>query len=175
MEDLAKKAISGDSAAEKQLFEKLLVRFQYLAKLKIGEEHSQDLAQDACMTVFEKYKTEQFTVSFEAWANGVLRMKAGNYLQKKRRMAGREEDLEGFSDVGVAPADADLKRFLMECLRRLVDTGGQYAQVLKMAYEGHASGEICGALGITSSNYYVILSRGRSLLKGCLHEKGVAV
>jgi RNA polymerase sigma factor (sigma-70 family) len=174
MEELANKARSGDSAAEKQLFEKLLVRFQYLAKRKIGEEHSEDLAQEACMTVFEKYKDETFTVGFLPWAHGVLKMKIGNFLQKKQRMTGREQELnEEFSAAAPEEVDPILRRSLIDCMRELAKTGAQYARILNLSFQGFSTEDICVRLGIKANNYYVILNRGRSKLRLCLHGKGV--
>ena len=175
MEELANKAIAGDAAAEQQLFAKLLERFRYIAKLRIGEEHCDDLAQEAATTVFEKYKTENFSVSFQAWAHGVLRMKIGNQLQKKKRSIDREADMgEDFDPAQKAP-DSDLKRFLLDCLQQLIGVKREYARILNLAHHGFTTAEICERAGITANNYYVTLSRGRVMLKDCLETKGVAL
>jgi RNA polymerase sigma factor (sigma-70 family) len=174
MEALAEKARSGDAAAERELFGKLFDRFRYLAKLKIGEEHCEDLAQEACVTVFEKYRDESFTVGFLPWAHGVLKMKIGNYLQKKSRMSGREQELgEDMDFADSRTVDADLKRFLMECMKELVKVGGNYARILNFAYQGFSTTDICDRLGIRPNNYYVALSRGRTMLRECLEGKGI--
>jgi RNA polymerase sigma-70 factor, ECF subfamily len=174
MEELVKKARAGDSTAEKQLFEKLLVRFQYLAKLKIGENNSEDLAQEACITVFEKYKDESFTVGFLPWAHGVLKMKTGNYLQKKKRLADRQQEIGEDADfVDRDAVDPDLKRFLMECLSKLKKAGGNYARILNLSHQGFSTNDICDRLGIRANSYYVALSRGRVMLRDCLESKGV--
>lgn len=174
MEELARKAVSGDPAAERELFEQLLERFRYLAKRRIGEEDCEDLAQEACATVFEKYRQEQFTVGFLAWAHGVLRMKIGNYLQKKRRKGEREAELVEEVDTPSHRVDPTLKRHLLDCLHELIRAGGQYARILNLAHQGFATAEVCARVGITANNYYVTLSRGRSMLKDCLQRKGVS-
>lgn len=175
MDALAEKARAGDASAERQLFEKLHERFRYLAKRKVGEESCEDLAQEACATVFEKYRNETFTVGFLPWAHGVLRMKIGNYLQRKRRMAGREDELGEETDFRAGAAvDPDLKRFLLECLRELVRSARQYARILNLSYHGYGTEEICGRLGIKANHYYVALSRGRTRLQRCLQGKGVS-
>jgi RNA polymerase sigma factor (sigma-70 family) len=176
METLATKAIAGDAQAEKQLFEKLLVRFQYLAKLKVGEDNCYDLAQEACITVFEKYKQQTFTVSFTAWANGVLKMKIGNYLQRKDRQKTREAVInEEISPDPRVSTDPNLKRFVLDCLKALVKLGGNYARILNLSYHGFETAEICTKIGIKPNHYYVTLSRGRSQLKTCLEAKGVVL
>jgi RNA polymerase sigma factor (sigma-70 family) len=174
MEELARKAVSGDPAAERELFEQLLERFRYLAKRRVGEEDCEDLAQEACTTVFEKYRHEEFTVGFLAWAHGVLRMKIGNYLQKKRRTGEREAELDEDVDAPSHEVDATLKRHLLDCLRELIQAGGYYARILNLAHQGYQTAEICRRVGITANNYYVTLSRGRSMLRDCLQGKGVS-
>ncbi len=174
MEELAQKALAGNALAEKQLFEKLFDRFQYIAKLRIGEEQCEDLAQEACTTVFEKYKNESFTVGFLPWSHGVLKMKIGNYLQKKRRMVGREQELgDDVEFRSSGKVDPDLKRFLLECLRGMIKAGGNYARILNLSYQGYNTTDICDRIGVAPNSYYVALSRGRVLLRRCLEGKGV--
>ncbi|NIO21904.1 MAG: hypothetical protein GTN76_14535, partial [Candidatus Aenigmarchaeota archaeon] len=81
MDELLSKAREGDEKAERELFQYLFVRFKALAKRRIGEGEAEDIAQEACLTVLEKYKTQTFTKGFETWAYGVLKMKIGNYMQ----------------------------------------------------------------------------------------------
>ena len=90
MDQVVEKALSGDSAAEEQLFKDLLVRFRYLAALRVGEEDALEIAQQACITVYEKYKTETFTVSFQAWAAGVLKNTVLQSIRKESRRRARE-------------------------------------------------------------------------------------
>ncbi len=174
MDELVSKAIAGDVQSEKQLFDELLERFRYLAKRRVGEEHCDDLVQEACVTVFEKYKTEEFSISFIAWAHGVLRMKIGNHLQRKTRMQGRDFELNEETDMAAATreVDVDLKRFLLECLRRIIKTGGNYARILNLAHQGLTTEEICSRVGVKPNNYYVTLNRGRGMLKECMQGKG---
>jgi RNA polymerase sigma factor (sigma-70 family) len=174
MEDLVEKARAGDTAAESRLFAELSERFRTIAKLRIGEAHSEDLAQEACATVFEKYKTESFTIGFLPWAHGVLKMKIGNYLQKRNRWSERVQGIGDEVDVGVSTdVDPDLKRFLMDCLKEITGAGGNYARILNLSYQGFATGDICERLRISANNFYVALSRGRSILRRCLEAKGV--
>ena len=84
MKQLLERALVGDKEAEKELFQYLFVRFKLFAKQKgRGVQDAEDIAQEACVTILEKYKSQSFTAGFEAWAYGVLRMKIGNFLQKK--------------------------------------------------------------------------------------------
>ena len=176
MDELVDKARSGDPRAEKQLFDDLLVRFRYLTKRRVGEEFYEDIVQDSLGTIFQKYRTETFSVSFLAWSYGVLKMKIGNHLQSKKRHSGRQSELVDDTQVDFRSAiDPNLKRRLIECLREIASGARHFARVLNLSYQGYTTQEICDKLNMTSNHYYVSLSRGRSLLAGCLERKGASV
>jgi RNA polymerase sigma-70 factor (ECF subfamily) len=174
MDELLAKVKNGDRRAEQQIFQILLVRFELLAKRRVrNEDSARDIAQDACTTVLEKYKTEEFTTGFEAWAYGVLRMKIGNHIQK---MNAEREKMSIKFDIELAPGpsahiDSDLKMRLLVCLKEILEVNSKYARVLNLTYQGYKTDEICQRLGILAGNFYVTLNRGRSLLRHCL-EKG---
>ncbi|UCC43318.1 MAG: sigma-70 family RNA polymerase sigma factor, partial [Candidatus Zixiibacteriota bacterium] len=119
MQHLVIKAKQGDKAAERQLFESLSVRFVLLAKRRIGEEHCKDIAQEACITILEKLKTEAPEENFEAWAYKVLRNKIGNYLQsqnlRKKTML-QSEHIEDLDRPSTGEVDPVLRRRLLDCL-----------------------------------------------------------
>jgi len=173
-QQLIDKALQGDRAAENEILTHLRVRFSYLAKRRIGEADAEDIAQDACITVLEKYHTEMPPAGFEAWAYGVLRKKIGNYLQSREvrrrvNVSGREvADSPDLSDRAVDPA---LKMRLIRCLRDLVGSFPRYARVLNLTHLGYKTTEICTRMQIKPNNLYVMLNRGRHMLKDCV-EKG---
>ena len=175
MEELVQKAISGDKKAEKEIFDYLFVRFKYLAKRTVGESDSEDLAQEACMTILEKYKNEEFSVSFTAWAYGVLKMKIGNYLQSGRRRYDKEQSPDAGMEP-VAPAqDPTLKKTLVDCLKKISRSYIKYARALNLAYQGYNTEAACSKLKMNPNHYYVTLNRGRSLLKSCIEEGGISL
>ena len=172
MENLLKQAKAGDQAAENELFSRLLVRFRIFAKHRVMDSlDAEDLANDACLTVIQKYKDENITENIMAWSFGVLKMKIGNYLQKQR--VRKKTKYLDFQDEKNQPAsytefDPDLRIRMINCLKSLVSKYSKYARVLNLVYQGYGTQEIIGKLGITRNNLYVILNRGRSLLKSCL-------
>lgn len=171
MKQLVDRARNGDLEAERQLFEYLRVRFQVIAKRRVCEPaDAEDIAQDACLTVAEKYKGQQFSVGFEAWAYGVLKMKIGNYLQK-HKVRHREVVMACVgSTAGTAKETSDpyLRRRLIECLRQLIAINRNYARALNLVYQGYAAREACSRMNVTPNNFYVILNRGRSMYRACL-------
>jgi len=50
---IVKKAQNRDKSAETELFEKLFVRFSPIAKQRFKTDYSEDIAQDACLTILE--------------------------------------------------------------------------------------------------------------------------
>jgi len=173
--DLLALAISGDEAAENALFNTLQRRLRLLARRRLGDSHiAEDIAQEACLTVAQKYKTERYEIGFEEWAYGVLRMKIGNYLQKRnteRKIMSRSES-DRLTSRAELKADPILRRNLLKCLKKIVSVNKMYARALNLVYQGYKTSEICSRLKINSGNYYVVLSRGRSMLRTCL-ETGV--
>lgn len=177
MNHLVELARNGDGDAEGKFLKILFVRFVAIAKRRLGsQDDAEDVAQDACATVLAKYKVDLSIVNFEAWAYGVLRMKIGNYLQKKitRRecplLDSESHDMTGGSAQG---DDPELGLRLSDCVRKLIASFPRYARVLNLIHQGYKSDEICQKLRINPNNMYVILSRGRSMLKCCLETGGI--
>ena len=174
--DLYEKARNGDDAAENRLFEQLTVRFRYLATLKLGNEaDAEEIAQEALMVISKEYKEITIEISFAAWAYKVLENRILNFLRSKtvRQCSFEEKKRNGDSLNGHHP-EPNLKRRLLECLRQLSNSNSRYARILNLHYQGFTTNEICEKMEITSGNFYVILSRARSLLQECLDKGGIA-
>ena len=172
---LVKAAIEGDKGAEEALFSYLLVRFGLFARHRIRDRQAaEDVASKACTVILERYRQEAFSVSFESWSWGVLRMTIRSYFQQlgieKARMS-----YESLDDSGLAgePHDPTLVGQLLGCLRQLCGIDRRFARVLNLAYQGFKTDEICRRLDVSSNYYYVLLHRGRSFLKQCL-QSGIA-
>ena len=173
MEQLVEQAKNGDKQAEQEIFTKLLVRFRYFAKRRIGEADSEDLAQEACLTVLEKYKTEKIRVGFTPWAYGVLKMKIGNHLQRSKRRRGKEAAFdESLHSKNQEPGTPNFRRHLVECITEVSRSFPRYARILNLSHLGFRTTEVCDRLNITANHYYVSLNRGRAILKECLRQKG---
>jgi RNA polymerase sigma-70 factor (ECF subfamily) len=172
MNELLKNAIAGNKAAEEEIFHRLSARFGLFARQRMGDcEAAADVAQEACVTVLEKYKTETFTSGFEAWAYGVLRRKIRNYFSRlpRREVAVSPETFESLSGSGgTTPVDSELEQDLVRCLRRMLNVNSRYARILNLTYQGYKAEEISRRLGVSRNNLYVMLNRARSLLKACL-------
>jgi RNA polymerase sigma factor (sigma-70 family) len=167
LEHLASRSIAGDSCAEEVLFRKLYDRFLLIARRTVREESVEDIALDACIKVLEKYQTEHFTISFEAWARGVLRNTIGNYLQKEKTrgivMSMENEFARPIVQIR-KELDCELKLNLLSALKKVIRTNRRYARILVLIYQGYKVNEICPRLNITPDHCYVILNRARAML-----------
>ncbi len=179
MKLLLKRAKEGDKTAEREILQYLHVRFSLFATRRIRDkEAAEDVVQDSCMTVLEKYKAETFTVGFEEWAWGILGVNIKNYFRRISIENKRIDSAHLASDVhdlSTREVDPELEKSILDCLERIVGTNRRFAQVLSLVYQGYRTSEICKILEISESNYYVLLHRGRAMLKKCLGQAGYEV
>ena len=174
MNQLLDRARQGDKAAERQLFEFLLLRFRAFAKLKLNEDVADDIAHDACLTILEKVRSGFTPDDFDHWAHGVLRNKIGNYY-RHRDIQQRFEAGAGSTDQ--LPEDCRrqatplLRKNLLDCMRVLIKEFPVHARVLNLVYQGYDTVEISHRLKLKPGYVYSILSVGRRLLRECMREK----
>lgn len=126
------------------------------------------------MIISREYKTMTYTVSFSAWAYKVLVNRIMAYHQKKKVRTERLERIpenESIANPDSVNTDPDLKRCLLNCMKKICGVNTRYARILNLHYQGYGTEDICEKLGLTRTNYYTILSRARTMLVTCL-EKG---
>jgi RNA polymerase sigma factor (sigma-70 family) len=173
---LLHRAAGGDEDARNKLFQYLFVRFKIIAKRRIGTRDAEDIAQETCLTVLQKYQQETFTKSFEQWAYGVLKMKIGNYLQgelTKQKKTGPYDDRQPSFHPDKLSPNYDLPIRLLRCLRQIILRNPLYARVLNFVYQGYSTEEICRRLDINSNYLYVALNRARKMMRSCLEKNKV--
>lgn len=174
MDEIIERAKKGDKSAEQELFQLLRVRFAFLAKRRLGRDEAEDVAQDACVTVLQKYKLSAHPGNFEAWAYKILRNKIGNLLQhkvvEKDKLVSEEEPMR-LSEPSQQSADPLRMQKLVSCLREMIKTYPRYARVLNLVHLGYDCREISSLLQINPNNLYVILNRSRKILRDCISKK----
>jgi RNA polymerase sigma-70 factor (ECF subfamily) len=179
MKLLLQQAREGDKTAENEILRYLHVRFSLFAIRKIRDkEAAKDIVQDSCMTVLEKYKVETFTVGFEEWAWGVLSVNIKNYFRRISVESSRiasEQSADDLKNLSAKDVDPMLEMSILDCLERIVCTNHRFAQVLSLVHQGYRTSEICRMLNISESNCYVLLHRGRAMIKKCLGQAGYDV
>jgi RNA polymerase sigma factor (sigma-70 family) len=170
IDELYAATCTGEKRAESQLFERLSVRFSMIAHLKIGNrEDAEDVVQDALSAIAREYRSMEFR-SFRAWAYKVFDNRLLNYIGGKMRKNKNTVPIlvENQLITGNSNPDFDLKIRLRECLGKIRAINTRYARILNLHYQGFPADDICGKLGVTKENLYMILSRARSTLNRCL-------
>lgn len=170
---LFEKVLQGDRAAEKELFESLSVRFRAIVHQRIWDKNdSEDVAQEALMTIVTKYREVVIEKNFSAWAAKVLDNRILAYIKRKRASQSRISNSPPEEyQMPVPPELSDLKHRLLKCLKEIFRANPRYARILNLHYQGYTTEEVCRLLKITSSYSYVILSRARNMLVKCLDEE----
>ncbi len=169
------RARSGNSADQQALFVALTARFQLLARHRVRDrQDAEDIVQETLAVIHREYRGLDVHSSFAAWAFTVLRNRMLAYFDKRRADAARTATFADDFDVpeqdGVGRL-ADLRRRLLFCLKRIGRANIRYARIINLHHQGYGTEEICERLGLTATNCYSVLSRGRDMLEKCLEEK----
>ena len=171
--ELHSRISSQSPRAEKELFEKLTVSFSMFVRQRIREEADVlEIVQDALAVVASKYKGMEFTTSFSAWAYRILEHVLLRYYRSKgnrEKLFVRTDELD--TAAGSYEPDTSLKTKLLECLKLLSRTRLRHARILTLHFQGFSVDEISSRLGVSSNNFYVMLSRARNQLHECLHQE----
>ncbi|HKI44238.1 MAG TPA: sigma-70 family RNA polymerase sigma factor [Balneolales bacterium] len=152
---------------------------------------AEDLVQETFLAALKSYSTFDRNSSIRTWLTGILRHKVMDhfrhiYKSEKNKIELESGNMDDFIEQGKdkgrwrpghAPGDwSDMpdnnlqqKEFmavLKGCLGALPE---RIASVFKLSeLDGLDTVEICKELGITSTNYWVIMHRARTGLRRCL-------
>jgi RNA polymerase sigma-70 factor (ECF subfamily) len=170
------RACQGDKSAEDRLFEHLTVSFRLLARRKVRtEEDSEEVVQEALKAIAEAFRTVELKKSFAAWAHSILHHKIVDYVRARRP---REDQHTQGAQAGRWCASASLDPAfevrLLDCLRKVARANMRYARLLNLHHQGYTTAEICERFELTTTNFYVTLSRARNMLAACLDSGVVA-
>jgi RNA polymerase sigma factor (sigma-70 family) len=174
LNELQRRAREGDKSAENLLFQILTERFRVFAKRSSiwSDEDCNEVAQEAVMTVLEKYKSEEFSTSFAGWAHKILKNKILNFSTKARRRKDILADkFNKSTNKYVSIPESDMEKRLLDCFGKLYRKNNLYARVINLSYQGFGAREICDKMKLPANNFYTMLSRARSMLLHCI-EKG---
>jgi RNA polymerase sigma factor (sigma-70 family) len=170
---LFQQAHTGNRQAESDLFEQLAARFGLFARRRISRlEDSQEVVQEAMMAVARKWKSLEEEANFAAWAHRVLEVEILRYYRKSYFQEGKLNELRGESlSFETWTPDPVFQGRLLKCLGQVIERNSRYARVLNLHYQGYTADEICERMSVSKNNYYVILSRARTMLEGLLNEE----
>lgn len=171
--ELYNRVLSGDKSAEEQLYQKLLVSFRVIVQHRVWDELSgEEIAQEALLTIFEKYKEIEIESNFSGWAYGVLQNKILDFVKMKQiRNRKMEEYISNKHEPNYQKPNPMLLSKLKKCFGKINDINKKHARILNFHFQGYTTEEICRILNITRSNLYASLSRARAQLETCLNQE----
>lgn len=112
IDELVVAAQSGDKEAENQLFLQLHARIFNLVQRRIWnkqthktkiKQDAEDLTEDICLKIAERYKTISFEIGFMPWVFRVVRNKIGEYYRNRNRRRG----MESLENINLQSEDID--------------------------------------------------------------------
>jgi len=145
---------------------------------------AEDLVQDVFVTFLERIDSFEGRSQLRTWLFGVLHRK----VQERRRASVKDKVTDALEDVMEARFNtrgdwirppADIERLLLSneigavisgCLEGLA-LNQREAFVLKEV-DGLATSEICKILGVSITNFGVLMHRARARLRECVEAKG---
>jgi len=164
--------LAGNEKSEKILFQYLRVKFLIITNQRVcNKQVAEDIVQETLMTIIKKCKQAQFEAGFSAWAYKILEYKTLNHIRDSKSRDSKLHQLSYYNNndkPSYFADDIELKRKLSKCLRKIYKANIRYARILSLFYQGFSAEEISEQLEITNNNFYVILSRARSMLEYCL-------
>jgi RNA polymerase sigma-70 factor (ECF subfamily) len=169
--DLIARAVEGDAAAQRALYDAHVDRVYRLAYRVAGEEDlARDFTQEAFIRAFDRLPGFRRQSSFATWLYTITMSVSLNGIRSVRRIRTREVSLDGAELLGDRRriADPDLKDRLQAAIEAL-PTG--YRTVFLMHdLEGYTHEEIGEVLGIQSGTSKAQLFRARARLREVLAD-----
>jgi RNA polymerase sigma-70 factor (ECF subfamily) len=136
--------------------------------------NAEDIFQDICMTICQKYSEFEPGTNFKAWAMQITRYKILSHYQRQtkhdRMLHLTPELAETLADPtlesDLEPALENERKALRTCLKKV--KGRNRILVLKRYGEGLSCQEVAQAVHWTVNAVYVALSRIRDALERCI-------
>lgn len=160
----------------------LLNRAIYLTS---DNEEAKDIIQDVFLAAYSSYQSYKGKSSVKTWLHSILKNKVADYYRKKYKNPSKislenyfdeagnwknEENLLGAWDEASITGDyAEFDHLLNNCIENLAQ---KLKIPIKLYYlQEKKSTEICQEIGITTTNLWKILQRGRLQVRECLETK----
>lgn len=165
--------------------------FRYALIRVSKRDIAEDLVQETFLAALKGFSTFDGKSSIKTWLTGILRHKVMDHFRSIYKSGSKTLDLESgniddFIDEGknkgrwrlgrnpgdwsVTPDDdlqqKEFMEIVIDCLSELPE---RIASVFKLSeLEERDTNEVCKELGITATNFWVIMHRARNGLRRCL-------
>ena len=138
-------------------------------RLALGYLRNKADADDVVQEVFLKlYRYDGAFESDDHARNWLLRVTVNECTALWRLLRRRPENIDDYLETLSVPAPQDA-----ELIRQVMALPKRYRTVLYLRYfEGYATGDFAGLLGVPSATVRTRLARGRARLKDVLTEEG---
>lgn len=147
--------------------------FAYLYTLVPHRSDAEDLLQETCLTIYEKFDEFEPGTDFVAWANRIAWWKVRQARQKHARskLIFSESVLESVAETAVSLSEEmDRRHIALErCLQRLNER--DRAMILTRYERGHGVAEAAAQSGRSLDAAYKALARLRQLLVDCVTDQ----
>lgn len=169
--DLIARAVAGDAAAQRALYDQHVDRVYRLAyRLAGDEELARDFTQETFVRAFDRLETFRGDSSIGTWLHAIGVSVALNGLRKVKRWRQREAPLDDALTVGTTArhANPDLKARLRQAVDALPE--GYRTVFVMHDVEGYTHEEIAQTLGIQAGTSKAQLFRARARLRTMLAD-----
>ncbi|MGQ0648802.1 MAG: RNA polymerase sigma factor [Gemmatimonadaceae bacterium] len=169
--DVIARAASGDSDAQRALYEAHVDRVYRLAYRLAGDDDlARDFTQDAFVRAFQRLGEFRGESAFGTWLHAITVSVSLNGLRKVKRLRTRELPLENAESLGSTPrrADPDLRQRLHAAIDALPP--GYRTVFVMHDVEGYTHEEIAASLGIQPGTSKAQLFRARGKLREALAD-----
>lgn len=174
-EELVKKCVFNDSAAQKLLFDRFSRKMMGIClRYADRSEEAEDMLQNGFIKVFDKISTFKGSGSLEGWIRKVIINEALTYLRKNKTMKLNVDiDTDKYSLPSSSHAGESMnEKDLLKIIQRL-PTG--FRTVFNMyAIEGYSHKEIAEALGISEGTSKSQYSRAKVHLQNMLKMEKIS-
>lgn len=189
MEKTPEKSGTAAGEAERWLSEHGDCLYRYACFRMRNVHDAEDAVQETLLAALRSVDRFSGASSVRTWLVGILNHKIADHFRRTaRENVGKEDDaatlpVDDFfqtsghlaetntdwdADPGVLLERREFARQLQECLRMLPDRLFRVYAMREM--NEFAAAEICGAVGITETNLWVMLHRARLQLRRCLER-----
>ena len=168
---LVARAVAGDLAAQRLIYDQHVDRVYRLAyRLAGDEELARDFTQETFVRAFDRMASFRGDSALGTWLHAIGVSVALNGLRKVKRLRQRETGLDDALHVGVTArhAEPDLKERLTAAINALPE--GYRTVFVMHDVEGYTHEEIGTALGIQSGTSKAQLFRARARLREALKD-----
>lgn len=168
---LIARAVRGDAAAERALYDAHVDRIYRLAfRLTGDDDAARDITQDTFIRAFTRLDEFRGESALGSWLHSIAFSVGLNAVRTARRREAREEPINDGLTIAAAArrAEPDLRERLAEAIDGLPD--GYRTVFVMHDVEGYTHEEIGVALGIASGTSKAQLFRARAKLRTQLAE-----